>query len=466
IVAAVGTYLLVGSHAATPYASLTAGSGSLSGNATKQTCSGASDGNCVVFGSAASKGATYYVSPNGSDSNSGTSASSPWKTVTKVDNSCPQPGDTVLFQGGQTFSDTDLRPPCSGTSGNPITYASYGSGRAILTDVWLPTSNHDLVFDNLELTSNNQLFSACGACNLAHYNITLKNSFLHNTSNLGIDVLPLDHNWLIEGNTIQHTGDSGILVAYASNITTTHNTISYTGEDYTSIGYGTHGIYAKGPNETISYNDFSHDQGGQAISVRAHGDYIYGNTVHDTPQAFAFFDYDEAPPPQGTSYVYDNKIWNLNEDSIGDAVFAFYYDNQADPQGKSPSVNFVIASNTFVMSNSTEAFNLSPTPSAASVTTVNNIFSGTYGSAYRGCATCTEYNNNWYGASSNIPSGSHDQFINPNLSAAPAFTLPAGSPLINAGTTNVPGLTYTHGTNGQPLQYAGSAPDIGAVDSQ
>lgn len=466
LVAGIGSYLLIGSHAATPYVSTTADRGTLAGGATTQPCTGASDGNCVQFGAAPSNGTTYYVSPNGSNSNTGTSASSPWQTVSKVDSFCPKPGDTVLFQGGQTFSGTDLEPPCSGTSSDPITYSSYGSGRAILTDVWLPTSNHDLVFDNLELTSNNQLFSSCGACNLPHYNITLENSYLHNTSNLGIDVLPLDHNWLIEGNTIEHTGDSGILVDYASNITTTHNTIGYTGEDFTSIGYGTHGIYAKGPDETISYNDFSHDQGGQEISIRAHGDYIYGNTIHDTSEAFGFFDYDEAAPPQGTSYIYDNKIWNLTEDSINDAVFAFYYGSQADPQGNSPSVKLVFASNTFVMSNSTEAFNLSDTPSTAGVTTVNNIFAGTYGSAYRGCTTCTEYNNNWYGASSNIPSGSHDQFINPNLSAAPTFGLSAGSPLIDAGTTNVPGLTYTKGTGGQPLQFAGSAPDIGAVDSQ
>src|ERR1039458_6895390 len=50
IVAAVGTYLLVGSHAATPYASITADKGTLAGGATRQTCSGSSDGNCVVFG--------------------------------------------------------------------------------------------------------------------------------------------------------------------------------------------------------------------------------------------------------------------------------------------------------------------------------------------------------------------------------------------------------------------------------
>jgi hypothetical protein len=49
-VAAIGTYLLTGSHAASPYASITADKGSSSGGAVAQSCSGASDGNCVVFG--------------------------------------------------------------------------------------------------------------------------------------------------------------------------------------------------------------------------------------------------------------------------------------------------------------------------------------------------------------------------------------------------------------------------------
>src|ERR1039458_7837698 len=50
IVAGVGTYLLVGSHAATPYASITADKGTLANGATSQSCTGASDGNCVMFG--------------------------------------------------------------------------------------------------------------------------------------------------------------------------------------------------------------------------------------------------------------------------------------------------------------------------------------------------------------------------------------------------------------------------------
>lgn len=54
VVAAVGTYLLVGSHAATPYASIAADKGTLTGGATQQTCTGASDGSCVMFGSSSS----------------------------------------------------------------------------------------------------------------------------------------------------------------------------------------------------------------------------------------------------------------------------------------------------------------------------------------------------------------------------------------------------------------------------
>ncbi len=50
LVAGVGTYLIMGSHAASPYVSTTADNGQLSAGASTQLCAGASDGNCVVFG--------------------------------------------------------------------------------------------------------------------------------------------------------------------------------------------------------------------------------------------------------------------------------------------------------------------------------------------------------------------------------------------------------------------------------
>ncbi len=69
---------------------------------------------------------TYYVSPTGSDANGGTSASSPWQSVTKVDATAFQPGDQVLFQYGGQWAGS-LSATSSGTAAAPITYAAYGN---------------------------------------------------------------------------------------------------------------------------------------------------------------------------------------------------------------------------------------------------------------------------------------------------------------------------------------------------
>ena len=47
----------------------------------------------------------YFVSPSGSDRNPGTSPQRPWRTVARVNRAHLVPGDGVLFQGGQRFSD-------------------------------------------------------------------------------------------------------------------------------------------------------------------------------------------------------------------------------------------------------------------------------------------------------------------------------------------------------------------------
>lgn len=70
-------------------------------------------------------GTTYYVSAAGDDSAAGT-ASFPWKTITKVNSVTFRPGDAVLFRGGDLFSGT-LTSAASG-----VTFASYGTGNAIL----------------------------------------------------------------------------------------------------------------------------------------------------------------------------------------------------------------------------------------------------------------------------------------------------------------------------------------------
>src|SRR5215212_8471341 len=47
---------------------------------------------------------TYYVSPSGSDSASGTSTASAWRSVSRVNSQSLHSGDRVLFKGGSSFS--------------------------------------------------------------------------------------------------------------------------------------------------------------------------------------------------------------------------------------------------------------------------------------------------------------------------------------------------------------------------
>ena len=70
---------------------------------------------------------TYYVSPTGSDSNSGTSPSAPIQTLGRASNLPLAPGDQVLLQRGASFSGK-LAIWRSGTAGSPITIGAYGSG--------------------------------------------------------------------------------------------------------------------------------------------------------------------------------------------------------------------------------------------------------------------------------------------------------------------------------------------------
>src|SRR6516162_6189131 len=75
--------------------------------------------------------ATYYVSPTGDDGHSGTSTTSAWKTIARVNSAGLQPGDHVLFQGGMTFYGS-IKLKNGGSSSSPIIVSSYGSGRATI----------------------------------------------------------------------------------------------------------------------------------------------------------------------------------------------------------------------------------------------------------------------------------------------------------------------------------------------
>ena len=76
--------------------------------------------------------ATYYVDncvAVGNDLNNGTSPSTAWLTINKVNTSKFLPGDSILFQSTCTWRE-QLTVPSSGAAGSPITFGAYGTGAA------------------------------------------------------------------------------------------------------------------------------------------------------------------------------------------------------------------------------------------------------------------------------------------------------------------------------------------------
>jgi hypothetical protein len=72
-------------------------------------------------------GMTYFVSDAGDDNNDGKSVESPWKSLSKVNETLLQPGDSVNFRRGDVWTGI-LVASQSGTAKSGITLGSYGSG--------------------------------------------------------------------------------------------------------------------------------------------------------------------------------------------------------------------------------------------------------------------------------------------------------------------------------------------------
>lgn len=77
----------------------------------------------------AANAAIYYVSPNGSDTNNGTSTSTPWKTIDRVNQigTSITAGTQILFERGGVFRGR-ININGSGTASNKIVIGAYGSG--------------------------------------------------------------------------------------------------------------------------------------------------------------------------------------------------------------------------------------------------------------------------------------------------------------------------------------------------
>ncbi|MDT0647484.1 hypothetical protein RM545_12360 [Zunongwangia sp. F260] len=76
---------------------------------------------------------TYYVSAEGDDSRNGLSSNSAWKNISMINDIDLQPGDQVLFEGGQVHNgNLYLDSNDANNPANPVLIGSYGTGRATI----------------------------------------------------------------------------------------------------------------------------------------------------------------------------------------------------------------------------------------------------------------------------------------------------------------------------------------------
>jgi hypothetical protein len=82
---------------------------------------------CLALISNASFATNYYVSSSGDDNNTGTSTSTPWQTLGKLDTIEFQAGDVIHFNRGDKWLGR-FKLTESGTPDNPIRFTAYGKG--------------------------------------------------------------------------------------------------------------------------------------------------------------------------------------------------------------------------------------------------------------------------------------------------------------------------------------------------
>lgn len=439
-------------------------------------------GTFLVATPAAALGATYYVSPSGSDSSSGMSSSTPWKTIAKVNATTLTAGQSVAFQGGQTFAG-EIDPKGSGASGSPIIYDSYGSGMAIIsghpaTD---PTGVSYVTYANLILDGGNAGDCVDDYSGAAATHVTFDGDEIRNCFNGFNQSRGSDANWTIENSYIHNTSDSGIIVTGPNHgpngggFVIANDKIENTGtQNPITAGYDSHGIYADSRGIRILSNDIGNFQT-DGVTVRYRDAVIEGNTIHDGTRSsccsagIAYYNYDATETAgQGTSVVAYNRIWN--------SPYGMEIAAGANNGALAGPENWRIYGNTFAGSrpaSGRSAYGISYASAnvGTALTIENNIFTGSFSggglSLGRRPPAYIENYNDWNstGGPGDGARGTNDITNAPGIAAPPSFTPAPASPVVSTGTARINGVTFTKGCMGAMFSYCRTAPNMGAGGS-
>jgi hypothetical protein len=388
-------------------------------------------------------GTNYYMdSVSGSDSNAGTSPTSPWKTLAKVNGRTFQPGDAINFKRGSFWSG-GLNITSSGVQGKPITYRDYGTGTAPIFE-----NNSGQYSQAIRVTGSWVVVQGLLARNAGEAGVRLESGANHNivqqveVTNTGIGIQIYGQYNLVTRN-------------YAHDL---HMVVNDPGGDN---DYGAEGFWIQGPNNEVSYNRCvncrasSYDYGADGGVVE-----FFGNADN------AYVHHNYGTGSNGFIEVGGGSAQNVR---VAYNVSANNYDAfscvHVGGNFNSTVNNFRIENNTIVKTMSQGWVLLDCMSSGVTASQFlfrNNIVYSTLKVANYGSFT---HSNNVYqmlnGASVGYSLGSGEKQANPLLVNVGGgdYHLQAGSPAINAGMN----LGYTLDYAGKTVPQGG-VPDIGAFE--
>jgi hypothetical protein len=246
---------------------------------------------CAAFAgtlfSTSLKAITYYISPDGNDNSSGTSMSSPWKTLSKINNLAIAPGTSILFEGGKNFTGNIYLDNHDGNDpSNNVIISSYGTGKAIISS---GGSQGFYAYNTQGITISNLIFEGSGmnsnatdgvsfyadlSGNVKLSKINILNVEVHNYGKTGISIASSNGNTgfkdvMIDGAHVYQVKQNGII------------TVGHTAQNHTGWAHQNVTIKNTEVHHVPGYADIGSHRGSGIIMGQVDHGIIEKSVAHD-----------------------------------------------------------------------------------------------------------------------------------------------------------------------------------------
>ena len=386
---------------------------------------------------------TYYVdSASGSDSDTGTSSTHPWKSLAKVNGAQLSPGSRVLFRRGGSWTGS-LKISSSGASGETIVIGVYGSGAAPIIQggsSCVSLSGSYVVIQDLQLTGCSWAGVEVGGS----HNRIRRNVISDNVS--GIVIKSGATRNMIDNNVLTNNNKMSVLTQGGNDDSGAFGVLLQ--GDYTDVSYN-----------TISGSDaFSYDYGRDGSAIEVYGgrhNQIHHNLARNN---------DTFTELGNSRSAYNTYSYNVVFSSYKTSVFLV---TRGSGSGYGPVEYTTLYNNTVLLTGaSSQGFVCSSGCGANILRMRNNIIQAVLKVGYADAAFDEDYDL-FFGGQTQFKVGQHSRVASPKFVDAINWNvrLTSSSPAIDAGSRNTWTVDFAGAAVPSDGDGDGSArQDIGAYE--